>query len=90
MANRIDPAAVWTPRPGDLHGAARRLAALYRFRYYRTRASCINGHPSLRRTSTGECLACVADRYQRWKTRNPEAALARTEAHLKALGIMPD
>ena len=86
MARKIDPAAVMAPRAGDLPGTTRRLAALYRFQYYATRATCRNGHASVRLSSTGECVRCVSDRHHRWRTRHPEAALARTEAHLEALG----
>ena len=86
LARKIPDHEILAPRVGDLPGATRRLAALYRFEFYSTRATCRNGHASVRLTSTGECVRCTAARYQRWKTRNPEAARKRTEAHLEVLG----
>lgn len=86
MASKIDPAAVLAPRDDTASADMRSLAGLYDLPYYQTRVACRNGHRSPRRTATGECVACVAGRFQRWKARHPEQARARTHEHLKALG----
>lgn len=89
MASRIDPRDILAPRDGDTPADTRFVARLYGYRYYRTRVSCRNDHPSLRRTSTGECIRCTADRWTRWSKRHPEAARAKLRRMLTAKGIMP-
>jgi len=86
MATKIDPNDILAPRAGDTPSDTKFLAELYGFKFYRTRVRCRNDHASLRLASTGECLGCVAARYQRWKAQHPVRARARTNAHLLSLG----
>ncbi len=89
MARRIDPADIMAPRAGDTPADTRSLAEIYGFRFYQTRVRCRNDHPSLRLTSTGECIRCTADRWTRWSKRHPETALVKLERMLTDKGIMP-
>ncbi len=86
MARKIDLTDIMAPRPGDLPGTTRRLARLYGFGFYRTRATCRNSHTSVRLTTTGECLDCTADRWTRWAARHP--AKAKRERMLADKGVL--
>ena len=74
MARKIKNADIMEPRVGDLPAKTRELAALYRFPFYRTRATCRNGHRAARATNSGECLECTAGRWTRWAEAHPEKA----------------
>ena len=69
-------------------GATRRLARLYGFGFYRTRATCRNSHTSVRLTTTGECLDCTADRWTRWAARHPAKAKEKRERMLADKGVL--
>ena len=84
MASKIPEREIMMPRDGDTRTDLRFLAQLYGYRFYRTRIACRNGHRSPRRASTGECVACTADRWRRWRDRHPEAARATLEGLLTA------
>ena len=89
MALKISEHDILAPRAGDMPAETRFVARLYGFRFYRTRVRCRKDHPSLRLTSTGECIRCVADRWTRWAARHPETALVKLERMLTDKGIMP-
>ena len=55
MAQKIALAEIMARRTYATPGQMRRLAAAYKFQFYRTAVRCRNGHASPRRTATGEC-----------------------------------
>ena len=89
MPSKIDPNDILAPRDDTPSADMRFLARLYGLPYYRTRVRCRNDHPSLRLTSTGECIRCTADRWTRWAARHPETALVKLERMLTDKGIVP-
>lgn len=90
MAYEIPHTEIMPARAGTRNPEMRRLAKMYSYSLYRTLIGCRNHHPnSVRSTRTGECVQCVADRFQHWKARHPEQARERTNGHLRALGKPP-